>query len=285
MGEADLRPALSVLAASGVPLLVHAELESPLEAAGGDPRRYSTYLASRPRQWENEAIAFLARLVRDTGAAVHVVHLSSSEALPTLAAARREGLTLTAETCPHYLAFTAEEIPDGRTDFKCAPPIREAENRERLWEALRSGVLDVVVSDHSPCTPERKGLESGDFLAAWGGIASLQFRLNVTWTEARQRGASLADLALWLCRRPAELAGLGSRKGRLLPGYDADLVAWNPEASFEVVPEIVEQRWKTTPYVGRRLDGVVELTWLRGTIAHERGKAAPPPRGQRLART
>ncbi len=284
VGEADLRPALRVLERAGVPLLVHAELESPLEAAGGDPRRYATYLASRPRQWENAALDFLVRLVRDTGAAVHVVHLSSSDALPALAAARREGLPLTAETCPHYLAFAAEEIPDGRTDFKCAPPIREAENRERLWGALQSGVLDVVVSDHSPCTPERKGLESGDFLAAWGGIASLQFRLNVTWTEARRRGASLADLARWLCRRPAELAGLGSRKGRLLPGYDADLVAWSPEVSFDVVPEIVEHRWKTTPYVGRRLDGVVELTWLRGALAFERGKAALPPRGQLLAR-
>src|SRR5262249_37368859 len=147
---------------------------------------------------------------------------------------------LSAETCPHYLAFTAEEIPDGRTDFKCAPPIREAENRERLWEALRSGVLDVVVSDHSPCTPERKGLESGDFLAAWGGIASLQFRLPVVGPEGRRRGASLDAPARWLGRRPAELAGLGSRKGRLARGYDADLVAWDPDASFELAPEQVE---------------------------------------------
>jgi allantoinase len=284
VGERDLRTALKVLEPSGVPLLVHAELESPIAPRAGDPRRYATYLQSRPRSWENAAIDLLVRLVRDTRAAVHVVHLSSSDALPTLAAARREGLPLSAETCPHYLAFTAEEIPDGRTDFKCAPPIREAENRERLWEALLSGVLDVVVSDHSPCTPERKGLESGDFLAAWGGIASLQFRLNVTWTEARRRGASLADLALWLCRRPAELAGLGGRKGRLAPGYDADLVAWNPEASFQVVPEVVEHRWKVTPYVGRRLDGVVELTWLRGEITYERGTTAPSPRGQLLAR-
>jgi allantoinase len=285
VGEAELRPALRVLEGRGVPLLVHAELESALDsAAGADPRRYATYLASRPRRWENDALSFLIGLVRDTGAAVHVVHLSSSDALPALVAARREGLPLTAETCPHYLSFAAEEIPDGRTEFKCAPPIREAENREKLWDALRTGVLDVVVSDHSPCTPERKGLESGDFLAAWGGIASLQFRLSVTWTEARRRGASLADLARWLCRRPAELAGVGSRKGRLIPGHDADLVAWNPEATFELTPGEILHRWRVTPYAGRRLEGVVELTWLRGELAYERGRPAPRPRGQLLAR-
>jgi allantoinase len=284
VGENDLRTALEVLEPLGVPLLVHAELESALDAAGGDPRSYSTYLKSRPRRWENDAIALLAGLVRQTGAPVHVVHLSSSDALPDLAAARRDGLPLSAETCPHYLAFTAEEIPDGRTDFKCAPPIREAENRERLWDALRSGVLDVVVSDHSPCTPERKGLETGDFLAAWGGIASLQFRLPVTWTEARRRGFSLADLARWLCRRPAELAGLGSRKGRLAPGYDADLVAWDPEASFEVVPDVVAHRWKTTPYTGRRVSGVVERTWLRGRSVYERDGVGILPRGELLGR-
>jgi allantoinase len=284
VGEPELRIASRVLEPLGVPLLVHAELESSSGAAGGDPRRYSTYLESRPRRWENDAISLLVRLVRDTGAPVHVVHLSSSDAVPALDAARREGLPLSAETCPHYLAFAAEEIPDGRTDFKCAPPIREAENRERLWDALRSGVLDVVVSDHSPCTPERKGLETGDFLAAWGGIASLQFRLSVTWTEAQRRGFSLADLARWLCRRPAELAGLGSRKGRLAPGYDADLVAWDPDASFDVVPDVVAHRWKTTPYTGRRLFGVVERTWLRGQVVYERGGVGFAPRGELLAR-
>ena len=251
----------------------------------GDPRRYATYLASRPRRWENDAVAFLVGLVRDTGATVHVVHLSSSEALPTIAAARREGLPLSAETCPHYLCFTAEEIPDGRTDFKCAPPIREASNRERLWEGLRSGVLDVVVSDHSPCTPERKGLEKGDFLAAWGGIASLQLRLPATWTEARRRGGSLADLARWTCRRPAELAGLGSRKGRLVPGYDADLVAWNPDATFEVTPERLRHRWKVTPYRDRRLEGVVHWTMLRGRVVYESDRPLGPPTGAVLFRT
>ncbi len=285
VGETDLRAAMPVLAARGVPLLAHAELESPVASLPPDPRRYATYLASRPRRWENEAVAFLVGLVGDTGAAVHIVHLSSCEALPTLSAARRDGLPVTAETCPHYLSFTAEEIPDGRTDFKCSPPIREAENRDRLWEGLRSGVLDMVVSDHSPCTPERKGLEKGDFLAAWGGIASLQLRLPATWTEARGRGASVADLARWTCRRPAELAGLGGRKGRLLPGYDADLVAWDPDASFEVAPEVIQHRWKVTPYRGRRLNGVVALTFLRGAPIYQRGTPVGPPRGAALLRT
>jgi allantoinase len=284
VGEKELRPALGVLEPLGVPLLVHAELELPSVPRAQDPRKYTTYLESRPRRCENDALSLLVRLVRDTGAPVHVVHLSSSDALPILDAARREGLPLSAETCPHYLAFAAEEIPDGRTDFKCAPPIREAENRERLWDALRSGVLDMVVSDHSPCTPERKGLEKGDFLAAWGGIASLQFRLNVTWSEARRRGASLADLSRWLCRRPAELARLGGRKGRLAPGYDADLVAWDPDASFELAPEQVAHRWKVTPYAGRRLDGIVETTWLRGQVVYGRGQAADARRGALLTR-
>jgi allantoinase len=284
VGENDVRTALGVLEPLGVPLLVHAELGLPAAPRAGNPRQYATYLESRPRRCETAAISLLASLVRDTGARVHVVHLSASDALPLLEAARREGLPLSAETCPHYLAFVAEEIPDGRTDFKCAPPIREADNRERLWDALRSGVLDMVVSDHSPCTPERKGLETGDFIAAWGGIASLQFRLSVTWTEARRRGASLGDLSRWLCRRPAELAGLGHRKGRLAPGYDADLVAWNPDASFELAPEQVAHRWKVTPYAGRRLDGIVETTWLRGQVVYARGQATDARRGALLTR-
>jgi allantoinase len=284
VGATDVRAALKVLEPLGVPLLVHAELDVPAAPPAGDPRRYPTYLESRPRRCENSAISLLAGLVRETGAPVHVVHLSSSDALPTLVEARREGLPLSAETCPHYLAFASEEIPDGRTDFKCAPPIREGENRERLWEALRSGVVDVVVSDHSPCTPERKGLEAGDFLAAWGGIASLQFRLPVTWTEARRRGFSLPDLARWLCQRPAELAGLGSRKGRLAPGYDADLVAWDPDASFALAPERIEHRWKVTPYAGRRLEGVVATTWLRGEVVYRDGALPAAARGRRLVR-
>jgi len=177
--ERDLRAALPILARQGVPLLVHAELAGPVPSEASDPRRYSSYLASRPSSWENEAVRLLARLCRETGGRIHIVHLSSSQALPILAEARAAGLPVTVETCPHYLFFAAEDVPVGRTEFKCSPPIRERANRERLWAGLSEGTIDMVVSDHSPCTPELKGLGAGDFLRAWGGIASLQFRLPI----------------------------------------------------------------------------------------------------------
>src|SRR4029077_4514476 len=178
--------------------------------------------------------------------------------------ARRAGLPVTAETCPHYLTFAAEEIPDGGVAWKCAPPIRSRENRERLWEALREGVLDLVVTDHSPCPPEMKKIEEGDFRGAWGGIASLQVALPAVWTGARERGFSLGDVAEWMCAAPARLAGLEGRKGAIAPGYDADLVVWDPEATFEVEPSRLRQRHKITPYAGRTLHGVVHRTLLRG---------------------
>jgi allantoinase len=266
--EVDLRQCMPILARLGVPLLTHAELASPAPT-NGDPHRYATYLASRPPSWENEAIRLLVRLCRDTGGAVHVVHLSSAEALPVLAEARASGLPLTVETCPHYLFFAAEDVPAGRTEFKCSPPIREGANRERLWEGLRDGTIDMVVSDHSPCSPARKGLEAGDFMAAWGGIASLQFRLPVVWTEARQRGFGLEDLARWLCRRPAELAGVAARKGTIAPGGDGDLAIFDPDAELEVEPAVVRHRHALTPYRGQRLRGVVRATVLRGTLIYD----------------
>jgi allantoinase len=283
VGEGDLRAAMPILARRGVPLLAHAEMAGPAPGPG-DPRRYATYLASRPPSGENEAIRFLVRLGRETGCRVHVVHLSSSEALPILAEARAGGAPITVETCPHYLVFAAEEVPDGRTEFKCSPPIRERANRERLWAGLAEGTIDMVVSDHSPCTPELKGLETGDFLRAWGGIASLQLRLPVVWTEAQRRGFGLEDLARWLCRRPAELAALTGRKGALAPGCDADLVIWDPEASFAVEPEAVRHRHPLTPYRGRRLRGVVETTLLRGAVVYDRGAFPSLPRGEALLR-
>jgi allantoinase len=284
VGEADLRTALRTLAARRVPLLVHAELEGPIAKAGGDPRRYQTFLDSRPPSWENEAIELLIRLSRETGGAIHVVHLSSAEAVPALRAAQREGLRITAETCPHYLLFAAEEVPVGRTEFKCSPPIRGSANRDQLWSALREGVISLVVSDHSPCAPEVKNLESGDFLQAWGGIASLQLRLPAVWTEARRRGGSLADLTRWLCLRPAVLAGLRGRKGRLAPGYDADIVVWDPEGTFEVRAERLHHRHKLTPYSGRTLQGVVEKTLLRGRVVYDGGSFPSTPRGEPLRR-
>jgi allantoinase len=292
VGEADLRAALPVLARRGVPLLVHAELEGPAatEAMGvsgaalAEPRGYAGYLASRPPSWENEAVRFMVRLSRETGARVHIVHLSSADALPILQEARAAGLPVTVETCPHYLFFAAEDVPAGHTEYKCSPPIRERENRERLWAALGSRTIDMVVSDHSPCTPELKGLEAGNFREAWGGIASLQFRLPVVWTEARRRGFGLPDLARWLCRSPAELAGLGDRKGTLEPGMDADLVVWDPDAAFEVETALVRHRHALTPYRGRRLQGVVETTFVRGAVVYDKGTFASPPRGEALRR-
>lgn len=283
VGERDLRAVMPILARRRVPLLVHAETAGPAPALG-DPRRYATYLASRPPSWENEAVRLLVRLGRETGCRVHVVHLSSGEALPILAEARATGAPVTVETCPHYLFFAAEDVPDGRTEFKCSPPIRERANRERLWAGLAAGTIDMVVSDHSPCSPELKGLEAGDFLRAWGGIASLQLRLPAVWTEAQGRGFGLEPLARWLCRRPAELAGLAGRKGALAPGCDADLVVWDPEASFVVEPEILRHRHPLTPYQGRRLRGVVETTLLRGTVVYDRGAFPSHPRGEPLLR-
>jgi allantoinase len=291
--EEELRPALRELARLGATLIAHAELPGPVERAteaccvgdaAGDPRAYETFLRSRPRSAEDEAVRLLVRLSRETGARVHVVHHSSADALPLLRAALEERLPLTAETCPHYLFFDAEEVPDGATEFKCCPPIRERENREQLWAALRSGAIQMVVSDHSPCPPDMKRREEGDFLKAWGGISSLQLRLPVVWTEAQRRGHTLPDLARWLAFEPARLAGLEDRKGSIAPGQDADFVIFDPEATFRVEPRAIEHRHKLTPYEGRTLRGVVEATFLRGTNIYERGRLAAEPAGQLLKR-
>jgi allantoinase len=285
----ELRPAMFELARLGVPLVVHAEVPGPIERAlaleaSGDPRAYETFLRSRPRAAEDEAVALLIGLCRETGARVHIVHHSSADALLLLRDARSEGLPLTAETCPHYLAFAAEEIADGATEFKCCPPVRERENREQLWDALRDGTISMVVSDHSPCPPEMKRRAEGDFLKAWGGISSLQFRLSVVWTEARRRGFALEDLARWLAHEPARLAGLDARKGSIAPGRDADFIIFDPEATFRVTPETTEHRHKLTPYEGQKLYGAVEATYLRGEKIYERGQFSKTPTGRLLKR-
>lgn len=273
--EADLRAAMPALRDAGLPLLAHAELElDHAPPPTGDPRLYESYLRSRPAAMEDAAIALLIRLARETGCAVHVVHLSSAASLPQLARAKAEGLRFTVETCPHYLCLEAEAIPDGATQFKCAPPIRERQNREALWRGLADGVIDLIVSDHSPCTPALKGRERGDFHAAWGGIASLQLGLPAIWTEARRRGHGPADLARWMSARPAALAGVGHRKGRIAPGFDADLVVWSPDAEVTVEAEGLFFRHKLSPYVGRRLFGRVERTVLRGQVVYD-GAAHP----------
>jgi allantoinase len=292
VGEADLREALPVLARLGAPLLVHAELPGPVEAAAGvwdgagpaGLRDYGRYLRSRPDAAEVEAVELLVRLCRETGARVHVVHVSSAGVLPVLRRARAEGLPMTAETCPHYLTFAAEEIPEGGVALKCAPPIRSRENRERLWEALREGLLDLIASDHSPSPPERKEVGTGDFRAAWGGIASLQLALPAVWTGARKRGFTVVHLAEWMCAAPARLAGLADRKGTIAPGHDADLIVWDPEESFTVDPGSLHHRHPLTPYAGRTLDGVVRRTLLRGETVYDDGAFPVPPSGSLLRR-
>lgn len=275
--ESDLRVAMPEIARLDSVLLVHAEVAGPIDAAaaslaGLDPREYDTFLRSRPRESENEAIALMIRLCRETLCRIHIVHHSSSDALPMLRAAKAEGLPLTVETCPHYLTFAAEEIADGATHFKCCPPVRERENREKLWEAVSDGTIDMIVSDHSPCTPALKLKESGDFLDAWGGISALQFGLPVMWTNLRVRGFGLSDLTRLMSAQSAKLAGLDNQKGKLAAGYDADIVIWNPEEKFTVVPGLIQHRHKLTPYSGMELFGKIEATFIRGQKVFEKGQ-------------
>jgi allantoinase len=284
--EEDLLRAMPILARNGAVLLVHAEDPQPIAEAeailaDADPCAYATFLASRPRMSEDLAIQRMVRLSGDTGCRTHIVHLSSSGGAPLVRDAKRAGVPITAETCPHYLTFAAEEIPRGQTPFKCCPPIRERDNREALWDALRDGTISQVVSDHSPCTPVLKKMEAGDFMAAWGGIAGLQLGLSAVWTEASARGFSLMDLSRWTSFETAKLARLGDRKGAIAVGRDADLVFFDPDASFTVDAAAIEHRHKVTPWAGRILRGVVHRTILRGETIYD-GTAVRSPRGERL---
>jgi allantoinase len=242
--------------------VVHAEDPDHLHDAASSAA-YPDFLASRPPEAEQAAVATAIAAARDAGARLHILHLSAAAALPLISQAKAEGVRVTAETCPHYLTLDAEHIPTGATEFKCCPPIRDAANADRLWQALADGLITCVVSDHSPCTPDLKRQDTGDFAAAWGGIASLQLGLPVVWTAARSRGVPLTDVVTWMAARPAALAGL-SRKGRIAVGADADLVAFDPEAEFVVHPAQLHHRNPVTPYAGKRLQGVVTETWLRG---------------------
>src|SRR5216117_4012271 len=284
---ADLKAVMERLAALDTVLLAHAELPGPIARAarsGGDPRRYTTWLGARPPEAELEAIDLLLQLATTTGCPVHVVHLSAAGGLRPIAAARTTGTAVTVETCPHYLSFAAEEIADGATAFKCAPPIRGRDNREDLWSGLREGTIDFVASDHSPAPPALKCLDSGDFLAAWGGVASLELALAAVWTGARARGATPTDVARWLGAGPARRAGLDRRKGRLAVGLDADLVIWDPEECFTVDPARLRQRHPVTPYAGMTLWGVVRETFVRGVRVYENGRFPTAPAGRWLRR-
>src|SRR3954468_16597330 len=275
----ELEEYLGVLASYGAKMIVHAEDSTAIERAPAPHgRHYSDFLASRPRGSENVAIAHLIEAARHTGAAVHLLHLSSSDAVPMLRSARRDGIAFTVETCPHYLVFEAASIAAGATQFKCCPPIREADNREDLWAALGRGDIDIVVSDHSPCVPELKGLDHGDFGTAWGGISSLQIGLPAVWTEARRRGHGLADVVRWMAQRPAEMARL-QHKGRIERGYHADFAVFAPDDAFVVDPKLLHHRNPVTPYAERALAGVVRSTWLRG-----RRVTGDEPRGTLISR-
>jgi allantoinase len=274
--EEDLRKVMPIIAKYNLPLLVHCELQdvvtpSPKERGQG-VRSYKNYLASRPRKWEDDAIALMIRLCEEFNCRTHIVHLSSSNSIEQIVKAKQKGLPLTVETCQHYLYFNAEEIKDGQTQFKCAPPIREKENNEKLWQALKDGIIDFVATDHSPATPDLKELKSGDFMKAWGGIASLQFALPVLWTAARKRNCSIVDIAKWLSENSSKLPGLQNAKGKIQKGYDADLVVWDPERKFVVAEDIIQHKHKITPYLNEELYGVVEQTWFCGKKVFDNGK-------------
>jgi len=299
VNEADLRLALAKLQRAGLPLLAHAELAGPvdsateaLNASGADWRKYSTYLASRPDEAEVEAIALLIRLAEEFQTPIHIVHLASAQALPMIADARSRGIPITVETCVQYLWFAAEEIPDGATEFKCAPPLRNRANRAALWTALEDGLIDMVATDHSPCPPAMKHREEGLWNQAWGGIASLGLAMPVMWTALTGRELSVNERAEWvascMASGPASLAGLTGRKGALIPGADADFVVFDPQVTWTVAEKRLHFRHKLSPYLGAKLQGRVEETWLRGKQIFSINNHASPfigsPRGKELTR-
>jgi allantoinase len=288
MGQ-QLRRALPHIVKTGLPLLVHAELPGPIDSAteqlaNADWTRYETFLASRPEEAELAAIRMLLCLCREYKFRLHIVHLSASQALPELRAAKSEGLPVSVETCPHYLHLSAESIPKGATQFKCAPPVRNAKNRDALWEGLREGIIDLVATDHSPCPPQMKRFTEGNFQTAWGGIAGLSMALPVTHTEARARGFSLRDIARWMAEAPAKLAGCEKRKGRIAPGFDADFVIFDSEAEFEVREDLLHYRHPVSPYLGEKLRGKVKATYLRGQLVFEEGEFSGEPQGREYRR-
>ena len=283
--ESTLRRALGKLAEWDLPLMVHAELPDPIDAArrAGPVRCYADYAATRPALAESEAVALMIRLAAEFDARVHIVHVSSDDAVSLLRAARSREVRISGETCPHYLTFAADEIPHGATQYKCAPPIRSAMHREALWSGLEDGTLSLVVSDHSPSPPALKHLETGDLMAAWGGIASLQLALSAVWTGAGPRSIPLERVIGWMATRPADLVRL-AHKGRIAPGCDADLVVFDPEEEWTVDARRLEHRHPMTPYDGLTLAGRVRATYLRGTLIYESGEFPQPPAGHLLDR-
>uniref|UniRef100_A0A182N0B4 allantoinase n=1 Tax=Anopheles dirus TaxID=7168 RepID=A0A182N0B4_9DIPT len=290
VSEAQVHAAARLMEGTGAVLAFHAEVECQRQASGGrrnatDPYKYRTFLDTRPDTMEQQAIALVAKIATQYDVRTHIVHLSSAQALPTIRAARAHGARLTVETCHHYLALAAEDVPDARTEYKCCPPIRGRTNQEQLWAAVQVGEIDLVVSDHSPSTPEMKllaeGKRRGNFLEAWGGISSLQLGLPLFWTHCQRYGLTLGDAVRLLCTEPARLSGLDARKCRLDPGYDGDICVWDPEGAFTVTEDMIEFQHKVTPYLNRTLRGVVHATILRGSVIYRRSAvpAFGPPLG------
>jgi len=276
----DLRKAMPIIAKYDLPLLVHCELADDRPQTTNHSRSYGNYLASRPMDWEDKAIALMIRLCGEYNCRTHIVHLSSASSIDQIAKAKQGGLPLTVETGQHYLYFSAEKIKDGQTQYKCAPPIREKENNEKLWQALKNGIIDFVATDHSPVITSMKEMESGNFMKAWGGISSIQFALPALWTAARKHDCDLADIAKWLCEKPAILAGKENTKGKIEKGFDADFAVWDPEKSFYVTEEIIQHKHKITPYLNEELHGEVEQTYLGGEKIFDKGKFLHLNRGR-----
>ena len=281
--EKVIKDCLPILAKYGVPLLVHAELESNLTLEDPSNRKYSHYLSSRPERWEVDAIKVLIQLARDSGCRIHVVHLSAAKALSDIEKAQGEKVLISAETCPHYLTLSAENIPDGATLYKCAPPIRDNDNREKLWQGLQNGVISFVVSDHSPCTPNLKAMETGNFEVAWGGIAGLQFSLPLIWTEMKHRNLTVGQLSYWMSESTIKFLNIKNKTGKIEVGNDADLVVWDPGSEFTVERSQILHRHDVTPYLGKKLYGVVKKTFVRGNCVYNLGRFSNP-QGQEVTR-
>ena len=283
----DIRAAMPILAKHNVPYLIHAELDCGNFENVEITNKYNSFLASRPKKWENDAISLMVELARESQALgdnckVHIVHLSSDEALDSIAQAKAEGLRFTAETCPHYLTIASEDIPDGKTLFKCCPPIRENNNREHLWQAVKDGRLSFIVSDHSPCTPELKHIDTGDIEKAWGGISALQFGVSLIWTEAKKRDVSLVDIARLMSYETASFAGLSSIKGAIKLGNHADFLVFDPNAEFTITNEMIKHRHNITPYAGRKVFGQVLHTFVRGHHVYQQDEFINTPKGRPL---
>ncbi len=286
----DIRKAMPVLAKHNVPYLIHAELDcgSFNDVSIGD--KYNSFLASRPKKWENDAVDLMFELALEAknngyDCKVHIVHLSSDEALSSISKAKQLGLQFTAETCPHYLTLASENIPDGKTLFKCCPPIRENDNRERLWSALKNNQISFIVSDHSPCTPQLKHIDSGDIEKAWGGISALQFGLPLIWTEAKDRGFTLIDIARLMSYETAKFAGLDKIKGQIAVGFHADFAIVDPNKTFTISNDLIKHKHKITPYVGRNVCGEIQHTYVRGHLVYSLDNFIDTPKGKTLLKS